>query len=369
MDVTHTLFSFGYNAFNQTSLRSGEESVDIHKQNGVSNVILATWESTVVSSDDNGLEIWGWIPEANGIQGNRFQIWEDRKILKMFGPIESGWLGGLDDNGTVWYRYFGSEVVQKLATGAKDIGYCQSRREIYVLTETGLVDCYLEKDHGFGPANRLSKLPKVKAMAVSFSHVLFCTYGVYPIHVRGSNRYSQLGFDTTVQNVDDVTAVEYFCGLMPQESSVASSLFHSAVILDGSLYTFGWKKNGRLGWGSNSDGDVVGLAEFRGHNDELIEDVHIVKVACGANHTLALDDQGKVWSCGSSKYIWIGWMRRLLRDGLDQYKQLGRSTPDGIAGSTHDDVFRPCTRYSGYATDCHAGRWNSFIIVDPAKSA
>ena len=126
-------------------------------------------------------------------------------------------------------------------------------------------------------------------MAVAFSHVLFCTDGVYPVYVRGSNRYSQLGFDTTVQHVDDITPVEYFCGLMPMESSVASNLFHSAVVLDGVLYTFGWKKNGRLGWGSGDDGDAVGLAEFRGTNDELIDEVHIVKVACGANHTLALD--------------------------------------------------------------------------------
>ena len=51
----------------------------------------------------------------------------------MFGPMEAVWVGGLDEDGNVYYHYFGSEVVQKLASAAKDVGYCQSRREVYVL--------------------------------------------------------------------------------------------------------------------------------------------------------------------------------------------------------------------------------------------
>ncbi|KAI9264375.1 regulator of chromosome condensation 1/beta-lactamase-inhibitor protein II [Phascolomyces articulosus] len=301
--------------------------------------------------------MWGWKPEC---QGNDFlQIWGNLAIKRMFGSFDQGWIGALGDDGIVWYYQYGSKERLKLTTGAKDADYCQDRKEILVLTETGYIDCYEQRaddDKLFAIKKRLANLPKVHAMAVSFSHVLFYTEGLNPIYVLGSNRYSQLGFDTTIQSVGDesIIPVEFFSGLMVQQASLACGPFHSAVVVDGELYTFGWKKNGRLGWGNSftsqtdDHDDVIGLVEFRNEQGELVEDVYVIKVVCGTNHTMALDDEGRVWTCGSN-----------------QYKQLGRATQDDIDGSTFDDVFRLCTAYTGFAIDCYAGRWNSFIITQP----
>lgn len=42
----------------------------------------------------------------------------------------------------------------------------------------------------------------------------------------------------------------------------------------------------------------------------------------------------------------------------DKYGQLGRSVIEG-----HDAYFRQCTSVNQKATDCSAGRWNSFVLT------
>ena len=137
--------------------------------------------------------------------------------------------------------------------------------------------------------------------------------GTDPIFALNSNRYSQLGCDTTtLQNVnDEPIPVDFFSGLMVQkEASIACNSFHSAVAIDGELYTFGWKKSGRLGRPSSSfslkededdEDDIIGLAEFRNSENQAVEDVHVIKVVCGINHTMALD--GKM----VNPYIYINY--------------------------------------------------------------
>lgn len=182
---------------------------------------------------------------------------------------------------------------------------------------------------------RLATLPRVYSLAASATHVLFYTAGMDPIYSLGSNRFSQLGFDTSsIQALDTPTPIDYFSGLgmmmdPDHQGMVACGLFHSAVVLGGELYTFGWNKDGRLGWGDNDndDNDVISPAVFLdAKGDPIQEDISIVRVACGAAHTLAMDglvlyaredrgvriqlliilpsfilDHGRIWSCGSSK--------------------------------------------------------------------
>ncbi|KAI9482581.1 regulator of chromosome condensation 1/beta-lactamase-inhibitor protein II [Zychaea mexicana] len=325
--LTRSLFSFGFNAFSQTAPTSDDESIDSHKHIAVDKVLLPTWETTIIAKDGDRLEIWGWTPEN---QDNELKLWDNRAIKRIFGPMGHGWVGVIDQGGSVWHYYFGSKdgagaSKKLLTTSAKDADYCESHDAIYVLTENGYVDCYQKQKEDsttFSTASRLTHLPQIQAMAVSFSHILFyTTEGFNPIYALGSNRYSQLGFDTTIQGEDDACVpIDFFSGIIAQSASIACSPFHSAVVLDGELYTFGWRKGGRLGWGSGSkdndghgggddnDDDVIRLADFRDDNNETAE-VHVVKVVCGANHTMALDDHGRIWTCGSiqttrSNYIY-----------------------------------------------------------------
>ncbi|CAO3665915.1 unnamed protein product [Rhizopus stolonifer] len=179
------------------------------------------------------------------------------------------------------------------------------------------------------------QLPQVISMQASSEHVLCHTsQGIFGI---GSNRFSQLA---GIESCQTPVLIEHFEGLAMNSVTIACGPFHSAVAIEGDLYTFGLFKEGRLGWGEGS-GDRVDLAVFLDKDGQEV-DVNVVKVACGSCHTLVLDDQGKIWSCGSNKY-----------------GQLGRT----LKGKEYDLYFGQCTDINEKATDCFAGRWNSFILA------
>lgn len=75
--------------------------------------------------------------------------------------------------------------------------------------------------------------------------------------------------------------------------AAACGAFHSAVVAQGSLYTFGWNALGRLGIGGDEGSETTPqMADFR--NDRMGEEVeevevNVVKVSCGAAHTIAID--------------------------------------------------------------------------------
>ncbi|CEP11325.1 hypothetical protein [Parasitella parasitica] len=222
---------------------------------------------------------------------------------------------------------------------AEQAVYCQNQQAIFVLKQkTGRVERYSIHDI----EHELIKFPyKVTKMSAANSHILFLTNSSdAPVYGLGSNRLSQLGIDYQQQELGIPSIIEHFCGLT-DAIDIACGPFHSAVILGGDVYTFGWSKDGRLGWGkSNENGHVVSLAIFLDVNDQPIE-INATKVACGSAHTLVLDDQGRVWSCGSNAY-----------------GQLGRAL---IADQEFDSYFRQCT--TNTAIDCFTGRWTSFILV------
>ncbi|KAG0187039.1 hypothetical protein DFQ28_006958 [Apophysomyces sp. BC1034] len=247
-------------------------------------------------------------------------------------------LGVVDDEGTMWLCSNSDPKV--FTTNAKSAVYLPQSDTIYVLKDSGKVDVYT------GSSCNTLRIPPVRAMAASHTHVLFYTTGNDPIYALGSNRFSQLGQDHhSVQSIDgDPQPIGYFSGLSSTQGTIACGLFHSAVILDGDLYTFGWKKDGRLGW-SDDDG-IVGLAVFIDDNNEEIE-INAVKVACGSMHTLVVDDKGYVWTCGSNKY-----------------GQLGRTLQEQEEEEKFDNVFRRCSVFQNEkAIDCYAGRWNSFVLT------
>lgn len=160
--------------------------------------------------------------------------------------------------------------------------YCQQQSSLFVLTEEGAVYQY-EKTH---TVRQLHKLPPVKKISSSETCVLFQTKS--DVYGLGSNKLAQLGMDYQQQQLDEPTLIEYFCGFQ-HISDIDCGPFHSAVIVDGEVYTFGWSKEGRLGWGSIEEkDDIISFATFLDVNDQPV-DIHAVKVVCGSAHTLVLD--------------------------------------------------------------------------------
>lgn len=83
-------------------------------------------------------------------------------------------------------------------------------------------------------------------------------------------------------------------------SLVACGWRHTVAVSDtGSLYTYGWSKYGQLGHGDYEDHLVPHqVAALKGHR--------IFQVSGGWRHTMALDDEGKLFGWGWNKFGQVG---------------------------------------------------------------
>ncbi|KAL0078730.1 regulator of chromosome condensation 1/beta-lactamase-inhibitor protein II [Phycomyces blakesleeanus] len=324
------MFSFGFNAFQQTN--PNDKALKTTLSQKIGQILIN------IQIDDERLEIWGFKPAIN------LEEWQTKKPTCIFGdPNEI--LGLVDENKNAWYCYgFSGESMplRQLAVNVKKAVYCQGRQAIYVLTECGKVTCYTGLKDNL--VHSIMDIPnRVHDIAASFSHILFYSAGYDPIYALGSNRFSQLGLDYQQStNIEMPFPIDFFCGLGnpygTTDGSVSCSPFHSVVILSGEVYTFGLRKDGRLGWGEEEaddcDDSTVGLGVFMENGVEV--QVNAIKSVCGSSHTVVLDDN---------------------------YGQLGHPNIGTI-----NNVFCqwiPSTKSK--AIDCCAGRWNTFILTDQSR--
>ncbi|CAO3639135.1 unnamed protein product [Mucor fragilis] len=284
--MQNRLYSFGFNAFGQT--KESDEAIVRHPycNTHTSRVLFASWETTAVIDDQGMLQFWGFQPPWF----SKFKRLSQQKsnIIGVFGD-PSSMMGLIDEQHTVSFVTETSEHIDCM-TQVDQAVYCQGQRTLFTLNQaSGQVEQYnldtlsSEKLH-FPPGCKVTRL------SAAHTHVLFLTDSLdVPVLAFGSNRLSQCGVDYQQQELKTPTAIEYFCGLR-DATDVACGPFHSSVILSGDVYTFGWFKDGRLGWGSTrqDDDDVVSLAVFLDVNDQPIE-INATKVACGSAHTLVLD--------------------------------------------------------------------------------
>ena len=184
--------------------------------------------------------------------------------------------------------------------------YCKSMNSIIVMTLEYAVKRYNLQGELMDVLCDASPAHGVKGcLDGSDSHVLFHVDTLYGI---GSNRMIQLGCDMSIDSFFETPIeIDFLTGLPGVIGNVACGTFHSVVEHAGELYTFGWAKDGRLGRGHEDNEGHIGVALFKKEGDNDC-DPTIVKVVCGSGHTLALDDEGTVWTCGDSKVyvIWKG---------------------------------------------------------------
>ncbi|KAI8642337.1 regulator of chromosome condensation 1/beta-lactamase-inhibitor protein II [Parasitella parasitica] len=329
------LYSFGFNAFKQ--IKESEESI-IRSPNyctHASQVLFTSWETTIVMGDEGALQFLGFQPPWF----SRFKtLCQQKKDIKsIFGDPDS-MMGLIDKQRCISFVTSTVEHIDCIKHAEQAV-YCQSQQSIFVLKhKTGRVERYSIYDLG---CESVEFPCRVMKMSAANTQILFLTdSNNTPVYGLGSNRLSQLGMDYQQQELTTPSMIEYFCGLS-DAIDIACGPFHSAVILGGDVYTFGWSKDGRLGWGMPEENDdLVSLTLFLDANDQPVE-INATKVACGSAHTLVLDDQGRVWSCGSNAY-----------------GQLGRALS---ADQEFDAYFRQCATEA--AIDCFTGRWTSFILV------
>ncbi|KAL7751149.1 hypothetical protein RI367_003354 [Sorochytrium milnesiophthora] len=106
----------------------------------------------------------------------------------------------------------------------------------------------------------------------------------------GSNRYAQRALPLSHQ--DPLP----FIAPVPQAlHHFAAGLDHSVFSTSSSIYTCGWNADGQCGQGSPSD-----AAEYRAVQAAFASPA--VKLSSSADHTLALEPSGQLWSWGNSEY-------------------------------------------------------------------
>jgi alpha-tubulin suppressor-like RCC1 family protein len=192
------------------------------------------------------------------------------------------------------------------------------------------------------PVDRLPVGASVIAIALGRGHSA-AALSDGSLYTWGSNEYGQLGHSEGVAHVALPTLVAF---PSPHQDAgvvaIALGAFHSAALLgDGSLYTWGFNGDGRLGHGT----DVLAVT-----NPTLVsfpsphEHSRVISVALGGSHSAALLDDGSLYTWGSNVSGQLGpVITEACGDGVGCAKAPARvgGFPDGLvvtavaAGSGH----------------------------------
>lgn len=179
-------------------------------------------------------------------------------------------------------------------------------------TETKTIPIVVEKLQGIN----------IVAAACGRSHTLFLDSDGL-VYATGDNKMGQLGIDkpsiqqiTTPQRIvfkEAKKIVKLACG----------AEFSMILDSDGRLYSFGHPEHGQLGHNSEGKYFTSGnkyafhceyvprrictyISKTREGHITPVEDVKIVEIACGTNHTLAVDSKGRCFSWGFAGYHRLG---------------------------------------------------------------
>jgi alpha-tubulin suppressor-like RCC1 family protein len=119
----------------------------------------------------------------------------------------------------------------------------------------------------------------------------------------GRNYEGQLGDGTTSQRLTPVSVLAPTAWNGRQVVALAGGAYHSTAVLDdGTVWTWGYNGNGQLGDGTtaprSAPGQVLAPPAWLGRQ--------VVDVAAGGFHTLAILDDGTLWAWGYNGYGELG---------------------------------------------------------------
>lgn len=117
----------------------------------------------------------------------------------------------------------------------------------------------------------------------------------------GQDSYDNCGLHSEVELWDYDEGSELVDGHDDVEV-VACGASHSACVTRaGALYTWGLASSGELGHGGWTPIEVNVPRQV-----SIVAGVRVVDVACGANHTLVVSEEGRLWSCGRGRHGQLG---------------------------------------------------------------
>jgi len=129
------------------------------------------------------------------------------------------------------------------------------------------------------------------------------------IHSWGYNGHGELGRTTGAANPNQTPVEITTRGSLNAKTIIQVSCgYHHSGVLDseGKCHMFGRNRYGELGITTNSGTSTANPTPVDISNRGALSGKKIVQLACGAFHTLALDDQGKVYGWGYNRFGDIG---------------------------------------------------------------
>ena len=157
-----------------------------------------------------------------------------------------------------------------------------------------------------GPRQVVGLPHHVVQLATGAGHSLALT-GEGRVWVWGSNTEGQLGLG---EDSEETVFTPTELPLQDRVTQIACGYYHSALVTSqGHLLTFGEEEGGKLGLGETEESDcdtprLVNIPE------------PVTAVRCGASHTLALTNSGKVYSFGQSSHGQLGLGNTVLESAL-----------------------------------------------------
>ncbi|GAB5371554.1 hypothetical protein AAMO2058_001589900 [Amorphochlora amoebiformis] len=136
--------------------------------------------------------------------------------------------------------------------------------------------------------------------------LLYSKLGI--LYTCGDNEFGQLGNGHSGNTTINISPLSIISGV---RTAGAGRGFSCVADKAGSCYTFGYPKDGILGHGT--EGKFLGTGnkweyacETRPRKLEALTGVKIAQVSCGARHTIAADEHGRVYTWGFGGYGRLG---------------------------------------------------------------
>ena len=289
VDDENQVWAWGYNGYGQlgdssTTSRSGPVQVNLTPLNGSKAVAVAAGENHSLELDDQG-RLWAWGYNNFGQLGNGSTTNRSSPVQVDLAPLN------------------GSKAVVVAAGASHSLALDdQSRVWAWGANSYGQL--------GDGSTTSRNRPARVNLAPLNGSTVMAIAVGQYHslalddqgrLWAWGTNSYGQLGDGSTTGKSNPVLV-----NLSPLNGStvvaVAAGENHSLALDDqGRLWAWGYNGYGQLGNGSTTNRSnpvQVDLTPLNGSK--------IVAIAVGANHSLVLDDQGRLWAWGTNAYGQLG---------------------------------------------------------------
>jgi len=141
---------------------------------------------------------------------------------------------------------------------------------------------------------------KIIKLAAGSFHSLALTSN-HTLYAWGSNKHGQLGIDNLGKKISFIPFLISVPGLEIDEVivDVSTGLEHAALLTNkGNVYTWGCNFNGEIGHGL--------LIKQQALPKKLEQLKSITHIACGASHTIAVDKEGRIFSCGLGTEYQLG---------------------------------------------------------------